>query len=459
MAVEQAAPPWLGRTRITRQILLPATVLVLAFGMIYYYNGVLIAIRQRQFPLPGALQRGNVSDLYPRWLGARELLLHGRNPYSPEITREIQRGFYGRPLDPSNRHDPTDSEAFAYPVYVVFLLAPSLHFSFDTVRIVFTVVLLMLTAASFPLWLRALRLSLPPRVALMAFVATMSSFAVVDGLHLEQITLLVAALLAGCIASLVAGRLVMAGVLLAVTTVKPQLTILVVAFLLLWTWAEWRSRKWFAVSFGSLMAAFLIGAELALPGWFRFWLQSAQEYIGSHKPSLLASLLGHRTALVVGALAIFFCGVVCWRFRRKPAGSGAFNFALVSALAVTALLLPNVGSAYYNQVLLLPAVAWLLTSGWELAKNNPLARFTWLAAVNLLAWEWILALPVALATLVLRHRFEREGTLFVAGPELLTFLFPLALALFVMSVAPQVCLPRRKATTRLFENRQYRQKA
>ncbi len=45
--------------------------------------------------------RGNLSDLYPRWLGARELLLRGRNPYSADITREIQQGYYGRPLDPA----------------------------------------------------------------------------------------------------------------------------------------------------------------------------------------------------------------------------------------------------------------------------------------------------------------------------------------------------------------------
>src|SRR5262249_43830916 len=34
--------------------------------------------------------RGNASDLYPRWVGARELLIHGRDPYSPEVTRDIQ---------------------------------------------------------------------------------------------------------------------------------------------------------------------------------------------------------------------------------------------------------------------------------------------------------------------------------------------------------------------------------
>ena len=69
--------------------------------------------------------RGNLSDLYPRWLGSRELLLHGRDPYSPEITREIQIGYYGRPLDPSRPYDPADQEAFAYPVYVALLLAPT----------------------------------------------------------------------------------------------------------------------------------------------------------------------------------------------------------------------------------------------------------------------------------------------------------------------------------------------
>ena len=77
--------------------------------------------------------RGNLSDLYPRWLGARELLLHGRNPYSPEITAEIQKGYYGRVLDASRPDEPRDQQGFAYPVYAIFLLAPVLGLSFHTV--------------------------------------------------------------------------------------------------------------------------------------------------------------------------------------------------------------------------------------------------------------------------------------------------------------------------------------
>jgi hypothetical protein len=36
---------------------------------------------------------GNNSDLYPRWLGAREAVLHSRDPYSAAVNREIQLGF------------------------------------------------------------------------------------------------------------------------------------------------------------------------------------------------------------------------------------------------------------------------------------------------------------------------------------------------------------------------------
>src|ERR1700686_1530177 len=78
--------------------------------------------------------RGNLSDLYPRWLGARELLLHHRDPYNDDVTRDIQAGYYGRPLDPPRGEDPKDRQGFAYPVYVVFLLAPTITLPFSAVQ-------------------------------------------------------------------------------------------------------------------------------------------------------------------------------------------------------------------------------------------------------------------------------------------------------------------------------------
>ncbi len=66
--------------------------LLLVSGMLFYVQGILIPYQEKDATSHNQ-PRGNLSDLYPRWLGARELLLHGRDPYSPEITREIQAGY------------------------------------------------------------------------------------------------------------------------------------------------------------------------------------------------------------------------------------------------------------------------------------------------------------------------------------------------------------------------------
>src|SRR5579872_7593381 len=150
-----------------------AVALLLGLGMTYYYYDLLLPMRQRNLHLTNAAG-GNWSDLYPRWLGARELLLHGRNPYSPEVTSEIQRGFYGRPLDTSNRGDPSDQESFAYPLYVVFLLAPWLSFSFPTVSLVFEMVLFVITLASVFWWSRAVRLRPRANFLLLAVILARS---------------------------------------------------------------------------------------------------------------------------------------------------------------------------------------------------------------------------------------------------------------------------------------------
>jgi hypothetical protein len=40
-----------------------------------------------------------MGDLYSPWVGTRELLLRRRNPYGPEVSREIQAVFYGHAVN------------------------------------------------------------------------------------------------------------------------------------------------------------------------------------------------------------------------------------------------------------------------------------------------------------------------------------------------------------------------
>ncbi len=143
--------------------------------------------------------RGNLSDLYPRWLGARELLLHRHNPYSSEITREIQQGYYGRPLDPARADDPKDQQGFAYPTYVVFsACAYRSELPFDTVQIGFRWLLVGLAVATVLLWLSVLRWRVRWERALIFIALVLGWLPMVQGIKLQQLSLLVAALIAAC---------------------------------------------------------------------------------------------------------------------------------------------------------------------------------------------------------------------------------------------------------------------
>src|SRR5436190_15639292 len=119
--------------------LLTLAALVSATGMWQYFDGVIVPAQEADAAARHS-PRGNLSDLYPPWLGARELLLRGRDPYSAEVTADIQKGFWGRVVDPRNPNDPTDESRFAYPLYVVFLLAPTVALPFAVVQVLFKAV-------------------------------------------------------------------------------------------------------------------------------------------------------------------------------------------------------------------------------------------------------------------------------------------------------------------------------
>jgi len=97
-----------------------AVALVLAVGMWLYSQWVMVPAEREYYAAKG--QPMDVGDLYPRWYGARELLLHHRDPYGAEVSREIQVAYYGHALETAGADHGRDEQRFAYPVYVVFFL-------------------------------------------------------------------------------------------------------------------------------------------------------------------------------------------------------------------------------------------------------------------------------------------------------------------------------------------------
>jgi hypothetical protein len=342
--------------------------------------------------------RGNLSDLYPRWLGARELLLHHRDPYGPEVTREIQAGYYGRPLDPDRPGDPKDQQGFAYPVYVVFLLAPTVKLPYSVVLAGFRWLLVLLTAASVPLWLRAIRWCPPRSVLAILLLLAIGSFPAAQGIKLQQLSLLVSALIAVVAALLVSGHLLLAGGLLALASIKPQLVFPLAGWFTLWTLGDLRQRWRFLAGFGLTLGILLVAAERILPGWmgrFREAITAYNQYTGGGR-SLLDVLLTPTAGRVVAAGLTVLVVWLAWQKRRAPADSPDFSFTLVTVLAATVVVIPMF--APYNQLLLLPAIFLLAHSSAALWQRNLGTRMVFVVAVDLLVWPWLATLALAIAS-------------------------------------------------------------
>lgn len=390
------------------QFVLLLMAAVAAASMWFYVERVMVPYQQAD---ASAKQRprGNLSDLYPRWLGTRELLLHHRDPYGADITREIQVGYYGRVLDSTRPNDPKDQQGFAYPLYAVFLLAPTIHLPFLTVQRIFFYLFVGITAGSVLLWLQALAWRISVTANITWILLTLGCFPAIQGFKLQQLTVLVAALIAAFLAALASRRFVLAGILLAIATIKPQLIALPALWLCIWVAGDWPRRRRALVSFAISTTLLVIAAEVLLPGWiheFRSALAAYYQYTGGGKSVLdvaLTTTWGRRTS--AGFVVTF--AVIAWRLRRSDEGTAAFQWTFALALAVTLAVVPMF--APYNQLLLLPAVMIIVRSIEGLWRKSRLTRFFVVITALAVFFPWIGAFLLVSSTFFLPPATVQRG--------------------------------------------------
>jgi hypothetical protein len=348
---------------------------------------------------------GLLGDLYPRWVGTREFLLHGRNPYGREVSDEIQIGFYGHPVvqDYSDSKKILDEQRFAYPIYVVFFTAPVVFLSFAQAQLWVSVALAALTAISVVVWMDILRWK-PPRTlgaAIVLFVLT--SPQVVQGLRLRQLGLLVGFLIAIAVWCIVKNRFFLAGVALALSTIKPQMTVLVLGWFVLWGTGSWPRRRRFLAGFGGALATLVIAGQIMLPGWIKYFAEGMiayRRYVGA--TSLIRVAAGNLTGITVSILTVLGLAVLGWKKRAVEPQSPEFQRVLSAFLVASSLILPLVSP--FNQVLLLmPAL--ILIRDWKLHPAIVRRFFTiatpapWLAYLALIIFRPRVESPIRVALL------------------------------------------------------------
>jgi len=373
--------------------------------MLYYHQKLFLPIAHQASlakGLGGGYAFGN--DFYPLWLTARDAL-RGRDPYSPEMTREIQGGLFGRTLDRPG--DPKDLRTFAHPAFTLLVIWPAAQMPFEVARIVLGILLLIMTVASVLLWFDVLSWNLRLPWIWAAVLLTLCSYPALEGLYAEQLGLAVAFLLVAGIVALQRGRLLLAGLLIALAWMKPQITMLVTCYLLAWSFFQLKPRGRFLIGFFATLGLLLAAALLVWPRWIQEWVRVLLHYHAYSEPSLLGgvltSLLGSRAAgpstALLTVVAIIACMTLAWTNRSVAADTPAFILTLSVLLAATTIaILP--GQAIYDHVILLPGILLVIRRWPELrSAGRPVTILLMIGAV-LLFWPFAAAIALVLANAV-----------------------------------------------------------
>ena len=367
--------------------------------------------------------KATLGDLYSPWYGTQALLREGKNPYGREVTGEIQTAFYGHAVVQQAGTKVIDEQRFAYPVYVVFLLAPAAKMGFETAQTWVPLILALAVAGSVVIWMSVLRwrLSLILAAALVLFF--LASPQIAQGFRLRQLGFVVALLLALAAFLIQRNHVILAGVIVAVATIKPQMIILPFAWFAVWTFGDLRRRWKFLAGF-LVSLALLVGAgQWILPGWLRDFaagLVAYRKYGPVTTP--LQLVCGDTAGMLLGAVTVAGVLVWGWKNRKCDAGSSEFVWTLSGFLMGAAVALPQLPP--FNQVLLiLPTL--ILVRDWSRLPRAGRAVFA-----MCVGWPWITSL------ILLAARINLKSTRAVP-------LVPSALVLLLPFLLPALLMVRR----------------
>lgn len=393
------------------------SVIALALALIgsaamlnYYLNWFLPRAREVR-AAKGLVGYSFGNDLYTVWYGAHAAVEGHRDLYSPEIMHEIQMGLYGRSIDPSRPGDPKDLRIFGYPAFTELLFWPFSLLPFEFARLVFLFIQVPLIVLTIVLWMRALswRPDWPSTAVL--FLLVLTSYPALEALYAGQVGVFVGFVLAASIVALQRGRLLLAGILMALGTIKPHAMLLPILYLGLWTLYDWRRRRMFCVGLFATEALLVGSALIVWPHWIQSWMNVVFRYHGYTPPPLtiqmLTTLAGpavRPAAFLVMAALLLVAVVLSWRNRAALLHSPDFWFTLSLLLSITVcVLLP--GHAVYDHLLLLPGI-FLLAMTWRRLPENWAMKAMLITALGTLLWPWLASiLLIPIHSLLARHEF------------------------------------------------------
>lgn len=220
-----------------------------------------------------AEQNPGGNDFLARWMGARFWVIQGVSPYDERVSLASQQMIYGRPADISQGED---KNHFVYPLHSMLFFAPFGPLDYTLARALWMtlveVSLVLLAIVS----LRLVDWEVKPLKLVVLIVFTLLWYHGLRTIILGQFAAINALLITLALLLIMRRQDFAAGMLLALSTAKPQMIFLLIPFVFLWALSVRRRDIIGGLLVGLVV---LMGIFLALmPNWPLQWLRQLLDY-------------------------------------------------------------------------------------------------------------------------------------------------------------------------------------
>jgi len=333
---------------------------------------------------PTSTEPGAFTDFYPRWYGAREMIFHGKNPYSAELTLQNQRAFYGA----FDLHDGVsrDPMGFAYPATVAVPLLPFLFMSYRVAMAFMGLLCIGVYTWGLLKWSEWCCPHLSGEWRLMIAALGMGLQPAVSPILLLQPSVFAFLGLTAGFYCLRRGKLTAAGLCLALAATKPQLAVFVAVGLHIYAVFDWKKYRKVIVSFWAMTVAMTAFVCIFQSGWPLEWLRALAQYKDEAfgAISIVDLWVTNRPIAWLAKAVLILVTLTLWRKQKDFNG---VEFTSVYALSMAAGLLVMPAGHIYNHVFVYPI--WFLCAD-QIKSPKRFLKITAIVsfAVALLFWGW-----------------------------------------------------------------------
>jgi hypothetical protein len=291
-------------------------------------------------------------------MGTRKFLTEGLSPYSKRVTEETQKFAYGRPAR-SNE----DQILFVYPFYTIYIVAPFALFQEYIVARSLWMTLLEISLVIMVLaMIRVTRWKIANWLFIILILFSILWYHSVRPVINGNPSVLVALFISIAFLAIWQEMDPLAGFLLALTTIKPQMVILLIPFVILW--AISRKRWTLILSFLGSMAILIFSGTLLVLDWIMQNLRQVLSYSGYTLPGTPGAIFAEwlpGVGIQLGwLLTLIFILILLleWRNAYKKEYQW-FLWTACLTLVITNLI--GIRTATANYVALFPALILILS--------------------------------------------------------------------------------------------------